>query len=98
MRRYKMRIKCKLCGPYDPREKLSTNQSAEFRLTWIKGPTCSTKPTYQKLSHVEKEQGDVWEATRAEGGRWGPPTRRPTTLVGRVGPTPPTSSLCMEAS
>ena len=54
-----MRIKCRLCGPYDPREKSLTNQSAEFRLTWIKGPTCSTKPMYQKLRHVEKEQGDV---------------------------------------
>ena len=68
MQRWKMGLKCRLGGPYDPWEKSSTNQSAEFRLTWIKGPTCSTKPTYQRLRHVEKEQGDTWEATRAERG------------------------------
>jgi hypothetical protein len=62
-----MRLKCRLEGPYDLREK-SSNQSAEFRLTWIKGPTCSTKPTYQKLRHMGKEQEDTWEATREEGG------------------------------
>ena len=34
-------------------EKLSTNQNAEFRFTWIEGPTCRIKPTYHKARHVE---------------------------------------------
>ena len=81
-----MRLKCRLEGPYDLREK-STNQSAEFRLTWIKGPTCSTKPTYQISRHMEKGQEDTWEATRVDW-RWlGPPASQPTTMVGRVSPT-----------
>ena len=61
-----MGLTCWLGGPYDPRKKSSTNQSAKFRLIWIKGPTCSAKPNYQKLRDVEKEQEDMWEATRED--------------------------------
>ena len=66
MQRWKMGLKCRLGGPYDPWEKSSTNQSAEFRLTWIKRPTYSTKLTYQKLRRMEEVQEDMWEATRED--------------------------------
>ena len=73
MQRWKLGLKCRLGGPYDPQEKSSTNQSTEFRLTRIKMPTCSVKLTYQKLRHVEKGQEDMWEATRATWRRLAPP-------------------------
>ena len=39
-------LKRRLQEPYDPMDKLLTNQSTRVRLTWIKGSTCSSKPTY----------------------------------------------------
>ena len=36
-----------------------TNHSATRGITWIKGPTYTSKPTYQKLRNVEMGLGDT---------------------------------------